>query len=103
MAELTAEELDICKGCTLQKYIKSTFHDQDNKAHAVLERIHYDVYGLVLTTYTVRHKYFITFIDDFSWKCWIFFTWNKDEVFSKFVDFKTLVENEASKKVKALL
>ena len=87
----------------ITKVHKSTFHDQDNKAHAVLERIHYDVYGPFSTTYIVRHKYFVTFIDDFSQNCWIFFTSNKDETFSEFVEFKTLVENKASKKVKALL
>ena len=29
--------------------------------------------------------------------------WKNDETFFKFVEFKTLVEKEASKKVKALL
>lgn len=34
----------VFKWCTLGKYKKSTFHDQDNKALAVLKRIHSDVY-----------------------------------------------------------
>ena len=71
------------------KYIKSTFHDWDNKAHVVLERIHYHVYGTFSITSTIRHKYFVPFIDDFSHKCWIFFMWKKDGTFSKFVEFKT--------------
>ena len=85
------------------KYTKSAFPDQENKAHTVLERIHYDFCGPFSIASTARHKYFVIFIDEFSWNCWIFFIWNKDETFSKFVEFKTLVENEASKKVKALL
>ena len=85
------------------KYIKSTFHDRDNKACAVLERIYYDFVGPFLRTYTVRHKYFVIFIDEFSWKCWIFFMWKKYETFSKIVEFKTLVEKEASKKMKSQL
>src|SRR5699024_4976677 len=48
------------------------------------------------------HTYFLIFIDDLSQKCWIFFVRKKDETFSKFVEFKALVENETSKKVKAL-
>ena len=86
----------------MRKYTKSTFHDQDNKAHAVLERIHYDVCGPFSIASTVRQKYFVIFIDDFSRKCWIFFVWKKDETFSKFIEFKALVENETDKKVKAL-
>ena len=37
------EQQDTCKGCTFGKYTKTSFHDRDNKAHAVLERIHSDV------------------------------------------------------------
>jgi hypothetical protein len=33
------------------------------------------------------------FIDDFSRKTWIFFIKTKDEVFSRFRDFKAQVEN----------
>ena len=34
---------------------------------------------------------------------WIFFMWKKDETFSKFIEFKALVEKETNKKVKALM
>jgi len=84
----------------LWKYLKSTLNDQHNKAHEVPERIHYDVYGPFSTTYTVRQKYFVIFIDDFSRKCWIFFTWKKNETFSMFIEFKTLIEKELSRRWK---
>ena len=45
---------------------------------------------------------FIIFIDDFSRKCWILFMQKKDETFSKFVEFKSLIEKEIGKKVKDL-
>lgn len=48
------EQQDVCKGYTLGKYTKSTFHGQDNKAHAVLERIHYDVCGPFENTSTTK-------------------------------------------------
>ena len=78
------EQQDVYKGCTLGKYKKSTFHDWDNKAHVVLERIQSDVCGLFSTTSIARYRYFFIFIDDFSWKCWIFFMRKKDDTFSKF-------------------
>lgn len=92
------EQQDVCKGCTLGKYTKSTFHDWDNKAHVVLERIHSDVFGPFSTISIARHKYFVIFIDDFSRKCWIFFMRKKYETFSKFVEFKALVEKDTEKR-----
>ena len=40
------------------------------------------------------------FIDDFSRKTWIYFLKNKDEVFSKFKEFKALIENHTKKNIK---
>ena len=51
---------------------------------------------------TTKHKYYVIFVDDFSCKCWIFFTQKKDQIFSKFYEFKALVEKESGKQVKAL-
>ena len=36
-------QLDQCKGCTMGKYVKSTFHEKENRALAILERFHTDV------------------------------------------------------------
>ena len=46
--------------------------------------------------------YCVTFIDDFSQKTWIYFLKSKDEVFSKFKEFKALVENLSGRKIKVL-
>jgi hypothetical protein len=46
--------------------------------------------------------YYVTFIDDFSWKTWIYFIKTKDEVFSRFQEFKAQVENMTRKKIKVL-
>ena len=47
-----------------------------------------------------RVLYYVSFIDDFSKKTWIYFMKNKDEVFSKFKEFKSLIENHTEKKIK---
>jgi transposase InsO family protein len=44
--------------------------------------------------------YYVSFIDDFSCKTWIYFLKTKDEVFSRFQVFKSLVENQTGKKIK---
>jgi transposase InsO family protein len=49
-----------------------------------------------------RSMYYVSFIDDFSCKTWIYFLKTKDEVFSRFQEFKALVENQTGKKIKVL-
>ena len=45
---------------------------------------------------------YVSFIDDYSRKAWTYFLKGKDEVFSKFKEFKALVENHIEKKIKNL-
>ena len=98
----TLAQSDQCKGCTLGKYAKSTFHEKENRASVILERIHTDVCGPFSVASTAKHRYYVIFVDDFSRKCWIFFMQKKDQTFSKFCEFKALLEKESGKKVKAL-
>jgi hypothetical protein len=48
------------------------------------------------------YEYYVTFIDDHSRKTWIYFMKTKDKVFSRFQEFKALVENQTGKKIKTL-
>lgn len=48
------------------------------------------------------HQYYVTFIDDYSRKTWLYLLKNKDEVFEKFQDFKNEVENLTKRKIKIL-
>ena len=50
------------------------------------------------------YSYYITFIDDFPGKTWIFFLKVKEsnETLWKFKEFNELVENQVSKKIKSL-
>jgi len=50
----------------------------------------------------IPDTHFLIFIDEFSRNFWIFFMWKKHEIFSKFLEFKALVEKQIDKKVKDL-
>ena len=41
-------------------------------------------------------KYFVTFIDDYSRCCAVYFLKNKSEVFDKFKEYEALVTNESN-------
>ena len=84
------------------KFVKATFHKKDSRAMMILERTHTDVCGPFSVASTAKHRYYVIFVHDFSRKCWIFFMQKKSETYSKFCEFKALVEKESGKKVKAL-
>ena len=69
----TLAQSDQCKGCTLGKFVKTTFHEKDSHATMILERIHTDVCGSFSVASTARNMYYVIFVDEFSRKCWIFF------------------------------
>ena len=50
---------------------------------------------------TVKQRYYVIFIDDYSRKCWIYFMQKKDPNLSKFCEFKALVKKEKEKNIKA--
>ena len=50
----------------------------------------------------VGSTYFLTFIDDFSRKTWVYFLKNKSETFSKFKEFRGFVEKQSGLPIKVL-
>ena len=50
----------------------------------------------------VDSLYFLTFIDDFSRKIWVYFIKYKSETFSKFKEFKAEAEKQSGKFIKVL-
>jgi hypothetical protein len=82
-----------CKGCTQGKNMKNLFPSSDSKAKGVLDIMHSDVCGPMSTTSLSGYVYYVSYIDDFSRKTWIYFLKSKGEVFRKFKEFKALVEN----------
>ena len=69
----TLSQLDQCKGYIMGKYAKSTFHEKENRALVILDRVHTDMCGPLLVASTKKHMYYVIFVDEFSRKCWIFF------------------------------
>ena len=68
----------------------------------ILELIQNDVFGPIPIESLGGSLYYVSFIDDFSINTWLYFLKNKSELFSKFKEFKALVENQIGKKIKVL-
>jgi transposase InsO family protein len=48
------------------------------------------------------YVYYVSFIDDYSRKTWVYFLKSKEEVFNKFKEFKALIDNLSERKIKIL-
>lgn len=72
------------------------------RAWEILEIIHSDLCGLMKTPSLWGNIYFLTFIDDFSRKTWVYFLKYKSKAFGKFNEFKTWVEKQSGLSIKIL-
>jgi hypothetical protein len=92
----------ICKGCALGKNIKRPFPSSNNRSKEILDLIHSDVCGPMPIISIGGSLYYVIFIDDYSIKTWLYLLKSKDEVFSKFQEFKAEIENLTSRNIKTL-
>ena len=75
---------------------------KDIKSKERLQLVHTDVCGPMQTQSFGGSSYFITFTDDYSRYCKIYFLRKKSEALEKFKEFKVAVEKETGLNVKAL-
>ena len=97
LPKIQAKHDGVYKGCVKGK---NTFPSNKSKAKGILEVIHYDVCGPMSSSSLSEYVYYVSFIDDFSRKMWIYLLKSKDEVFSKFKEFIALIENHIENKNK---
>jgi transposase InsO family protein len=102
LPEFSLDQQGVCKGCALGKNVKATFPSSETRSKGILDLIHSDVGGPMSVASVKGASYYVTFIDDFSRKTWIYFMKTKDEVFSHFRAFKAQVENMTGRKIKVL-
>lgn len=95
------EGLEFCEHCIYGKQTRVKFNTGIHKTKGKLDYIHSDLWGPSKVPSHGGNRYFITFIDDFSRKVWIYLVKTKDEAFNTFVQWKTRVENQCDKRIKS--
>ncbi|KAH9770122.1 Integrase catalytic domain-containing protein [Citrus sinensis] len=98
----TIEELVFCKECILGKSTRNSFKKSIHKTTEILQYIHSDLWGPSQISFLGGNRYFMTMIDDYSRRVWVYVLKSKDQVFGKFKEWKALVENQTEKRVKKL-
>jgi transposase InsO family protein len=95
-------KLDFCKYCIMGKQGRVRFKTATHKTKGILDFMHSDIWGPVRTPSKGGAQYFMSFIDDYSRKAWVYFLKNKSEAFAKFKIWKAEVENQTGRKIKCL-
>ena len=92
-----------CEGCMMGKQHRHSF-PKDGAIHAtkVLELVHTDVCGPMKNMSLGGARYFLTFINDFSRRMWVYPFKAKSECFERFMEFKALAEKEVEADIKVL-
>jgi hypothetical protein len=65
-----------------------------------LDLIHCYVFGPVKVPSISKALYYVSFLDDYFGRTWVYFLRTKFQVFSQFKEFKVLLENQISRKIK---
>lgn len=100
--ELSKKDIQVCTTCMEGKMNRLPFKNIGTRASEPLQLIHTDLCGPMETSSIGGAKYYVTFIDDYSRKVYVYFIKHKSDTLEKFKQFKNLVENETERKIKVL-
>ena len=90
-----------CEACTLGKMQKTSCPKLSmHRAEKPLELVHSDLCGPMQVESTGGSRYMLTFIDDYSRYTEVYFLKNKSDVFLKFKEYTSLMENATGNQLK---
>ena len=85
-----------CETCILAKSHLTIYHLQKNKSDVPFSLIHSDVWGPFPKSALSGYCWFVLFVDDCTRMTWIYLLKNKDEVFTTFCSFHTMIQTQFS-------
>lgn len=92
----------VCQHCATAKSHGLSFPISHSSACNPLHIVHSDVWGSASINSINGFRYYAIFVDDYTRFTWIFPVRCKSELFTHFLTFKRLVENQFSKTIKVL-
>ena len=101
MGSFDYESFDTCESCLLGKMTKTPFIGKGERSTELLSLIPTDVCGPMSTQARNGFSYFLTFTNDHSRYGHVYLLKYKSEVFEKFKEYKSEVENQLRKVLKS--
>jgi len=93
--------LPFCEHCVISKQHRLKFARSTTRSKNILDLVHSDVWESPEVSLGGA-KYFVSFIDDYSRRLWVYPIKRKSYVFPVFKEFKARVELETGKRIKCL-
>ncbi|GJZ08691.1 copia LTR rider [Tanacetum coccineum] len=95
-------KLDFCENYVMGKSHRVSFGVRRHTTQGVIEYVHSNLWGLSQVEPLGGKRYFISIIDDYFRRVWVYILRFKHKAFGKFKDWKKLVENQTGRTVKKL-
>lgn len=93
-------DLEFCEHCVFGEMHRVKFSTRQHYTKGILDYVHSDLWGPSRIPLHGGNRYFITFLDDYSRKVWIYLLKNKDDAFKAFQEWKIMIENRTERKIK---
>ncbi|TXG57696.1 hypothetical protein EZV62_015525 [Acer yangbiense] len=93
---------DWCDACKLGKMHQLPYNRSEIKSKSPLEMVYTDIWGPSPMVSATGHKYYISFVDDYTQFTWLFPIVLKSEAFPIFLKFKKHVELQFHTKIRVL-
>ncbi|KAE8684117.1 hypothetical protein F3Y22_tig00111151pilonHSYRG00072 [Hibiscus syriacus] len=93
-------KLAFCEHCIKGKKTRVKFGTAIHDTKGILDYVHSDVWGPSKTTSLGGTHYYVTFVDDFSRRVWVYPMKTKDEVLGFFLKWKKMMETQTGRKIK---
>lgn len=94
---------NLCGGCLQGKLCVASFpQESKTKTTQPLQLIHSDVMGPMKNPTPGGSRYVLSLVDDFSRLVTVYFLKSKSEVLSKFIEFRTEMEQQCGSRIKAI-
>lgn len=91
-----------CSSCLKAKCHKLPFTDSETTCKELLEIVHTDLWGPAPLKSSNGFIYYVAFVDEYSKYVWLFLLKHKSDVYSAFIQFKNLAENQSNKRIKMI-
>ena len=95
-------KLEFCDQCVLGKSHRVKFGTGMHTSTRPFEYAHADLWGPSRIQTHGGGSYFLSIIDDYSRRVWVYILRNKAETFQKFKEWHTQIENQQGTKLKVL-
>lgn len=102
LENLKSVQLQFCEDCVYGKAHRVRFSKGRHSAVGVMDYVHSDLWRPSRVESLGGSRYFLSLVDDYSIRVWVYLLKHKSDAFEKFKDWKVMHEIQIERKLKKL-